>query len=69
LGDNAATLRSVRGARSGMSMAAPETTPEGDDTYTLVVVRHGESTWNNENRFTGWKDVPLSEKGQEEAAQ
>ncbi|CBN78717.1 conserved unknown protein [Ectocarpus siliculosus] len=69
LGDNAATLRSVRGARSGMSMAAPETTPEGDDTYTLVVVRHGESTWNNENRFTGWKDVPLSDKGQEEAAQ
>ncbi|CAN0507038.1 unnamed protein product, partial [Ectocarpus sp. 8 AP-2014] len=31
--------------------------------------RHGESTWNNENRFTGWKDVPLSDKGQEEAAQ
>lgn len=32
-------------------------------------VRHGESTWNNENRFTGWKDVPLSEKGIKEAAQ
>ena len=31
--------------------------------------RHGESTWNNENRFTGWKDVPLSEKGVKEAAQ
>lgn len=31
--------------------------------------RHGESTWNNENRFTGWKDVPLSEKGEMEAAQ
>lgn len=31
--------------------------------------RHGESTWNNENRFTGWKDVPLSDKGKEEAAQ
>ena len=36
--------------------------------YTLVLIRHGESTWNKENRFTGWKDVPLSEKGHEEAA-
>lgn len=35
--------------------------------YTLVLVRHGESTWNNENRFTGWYDCPLSEKGEEEA--
>ena len=33
----------------------------------LVVVRHGESTWNKENRFTGWTDVDLSEKGREEA--
>jgi len=30
-------------------------------------VRHGESTWNQENKFTGWYDCPLSEKGQEEA--
>lgn len=34
----------------------------------LVMVRHGESTWNAENRFTGWTDVDLSEKGREEAA-
>ncbi|HVS09010.1 MAG TPA: 2,3-diphosphoglycerate-dependent phosphoglycerate mutase [Planctomycetota bacterium] len=34
---------------------------------TLVLLRHGESTWNRENRFTGWVDVPLSEKGLEEA--
>jgi 2,3-bisphosphoglycerate-dependent phosphoglycerate mutase len=33
----------------------------------LVLLRHGESTWNRENRFTGWTDVPLSEKGIEEA--
>jgi 2,3-bisphosphoglycerate-dependent phosphoglycerate mutase len=33
----------------------------------LVMVRHGESTWNAENRFTGWTDVDLSEKGREEA--
>lgn len=35
--------------------------------YKLVLVRHGESTWNKENRFTGWTDVDLSEKGVEEA--
>lgn len=35
--------------------------------YTLVLVRHGESTWNRENRFTGWTDVDLSERGVEEA--
>jgi len=33
----------------------------------VVLLRHGESTWNKENRFTGWTDVPLSEKGMEEA--
>jgi len=35
----------------------------------LVLVRHGESAWNKENRFTGWTDVDLSEKGREEAAE
>src|ERR1043165_4709186 len=33
----------------------------------LVLLRHGESTWNQENRFTGWTDVDLSQKGVEEA--
>ena len=33
----------------------------------LVLLRHGESVWNNENRFTGWTDVDLSEKGVDEA--
>lgn len=33
----------------------------------LVLLRHGESTWNRENRFTGWTDVDLSNKGIEEA--
>ncbi len=33
----------------------------------LVLLRHGESTWNKENRFTGWTDVGLSEKGVQEA--
>lgn len=36
--------------------------------YTLVLLRHGESTWNDENRFTGWVDVPLSKKGLKEAS-
>ncbi|MBL4698677.1 MAG: histidine phosphatase family protein, partial [Phycisphaerales bacterium] len=36
--------------------------------YTLALIRHGESTWNKENRFTGWTDVPLSSKGHTEAA-
>jgi 2,3-bisphosphoglycerate-dependent phosphoglycerate mutase len=31
--------------------------------YTLVLIRHGESTWNLENRFTGWTDVPLTATG------
>jgi 2,3-bisphosphoglycerate-dependent phosphoglycerate mutase len=33
----------------------------------LVLVRHGESLWNLENRFTGWVDVPLTDRGREEA--
>lgn len=35
--------------------------------YKIVLLRHGESTWNLENRFTGWTDVDLSEKGLAEA--
>src|SRR5688572_13002508 len=34
---------------------------------TLVLLRHGQSTWNQENRFTGWTDVPLTPLGVEEA--
>ena len=35
--------------------------------YRLVLIRHGESVWNKENRFTGWTDVDLSERGMQEA--
>ena len=35
--------------------------------HKLVLLRHGQSTWNQENRFTGWVDVPLSEQGTAEA--
>ena len=34
---------------------------------TLILLRHGQSQWNLENRFTGWTDVPLSDKGRQEA--
>lgn len=37
------------------------------NTMKLVLIRHGESEWNKENRFTGWTDVELSDKGREEA--
>jgi 2,3-bisphosphoglycerate-dependent phosphoglycerate mutase len=37
--------------------------------HRLVLLRHGESVWNKENRFTGWTDVDLSERGREEAAE
>ncbi len=35
--------------------------------FKVVLLRHGESTWNHENRFTGWTDVDLSDKGKDEA--
>jgi len=37
--------------------------------YKLVLIRHGESTWNLENRFTGWTDVPLTATGVQQARQ
>jgi 2,3-bisphosphoglycerate-dependent phosphoglycerate mutase len=37
--------------------------------HKLVLLRHGESVWNRENRFTGWTDVDLSERGRDEARQ
>lgn len=37
-------------------------------TYNLVLLRHGESEWNKKNLFTGWVDVPLTDKGRTEAA-
>ena len=46
-----------------MTTYSPQTRPG-----TLVLLRHGESEWNKANLFTGWVDVPLSEKGRGEAA-
>lgn len=47
--------------------AAAKTSTTLEMKYTLVLVRHGESTWNELNKFTGWADVPLNAKGVEEA--
>lgn len=65
---NAFSIASRNGARitpNARSLAAFQTA----DKHTLVLVRHGESTWNLENKFTGWVDVPLSPKGHEEVIQ
>jgi len=52
---------SVRSATRGGGIAL--------NAHKLVLLRHGESTWNKENRFTGWVDCPLSEQGEREASQ
>src|SRR3990167_9311217 len=61
------------GPRRCLPAARPSARPQDDQATThdqmvkLVLLRHGESTWNKENRFTGWTDVDLSDKGKEEA--
>ena len=45
-----------------LAMLAEEVRPG-----SLILVRHGQSTWNDENRFTGWANVPLNDKGREDA--
>src|SRR5437870_10441061 len=53
------------------SARAPRTnrkvTRQGSVMHKLVLIRHGESTWNLENRFTGWTDVDLTPLGLEQA--
>ncbi|CAM9090325.1 unnamed protein product, partial [Ectocarpus fasciculatus] len=51
----------------GGSTCSKGTCGKGEPAHTLVLLRHGESSWNRENKFTGWVDVPLSEKGEQEA--
>jgi 2,3-bisphosphoglycerate-dependent phosphoglycerate mutase len=52
-----------------LSTGVPKSSSCLDMKYTLVLVRHGESVWNDENRFTGWYDCPLNTKGVGEAMQ
>lgn len=49
-----------------MNSMQETTNPEREKAH-LILVRHGQSLWNLENRFTGWQDVPLSDQGIEEA--
>ncbi len=53
---------------TGTTPHAPNTITRNETTMTnLILLRHGESQWNLENRFTGWTDVSLSPKGEQEA--
>ncbi len=57
------------GARTGRDVRRARGHPAGvmKTAHRVVLLRHGESTWNKENRFTGWTDVDLSDKGRDEA--
>jgi 2,3-bisphosphoglycerate-dependent phosphoglycerate mutase len=52
---------------SGVARRRPACGDEEDDLPTLILLRHGESDWNAENRFTGWVDVDLTPHGEEQA--
>ena len=67
--EEAVAIVSAAFAAAGVLRFAPLTRNEisGGIMKKIVLLRHGESTWNRENRFTGWTDVPLSEKGVQEA--
>ena len=64
-----ATIAHIRGF-SGKPLgtrSALRPMSSGKEGFQLVLLRHGESTWNDENKFTGWYDCPLSAKGRTEA--
>src|SRR2546423_8473554 len=65
---SAARASTPRSSRTS-SRSQPRFTAIGKKPGTLVLLRHGESTWNLENLFTGWTDVPLSERGVTEAVE
>lgn len=58
------TWRETQSGPGHYPLPVPTTSPSA---ATLVLLRHGQSTWNLEARFTGWTDVPLTEKGSAEA--
>ena len=62
MGESKEQERPERAAEAPRAPAAKETPMS-----TLVLLRHGESAWNKENRFTGWVDQPLASSGEEEA--
>src|SRR5213593_1169541 len=63
-----ASANTISCSGSKKSSARARCSPAGHGSVRkLVLLRHGESTWNRENRFTGWTDVDLSDKGRDEA--
>lgn len=58
-------LCAARNTSAGRSPSGKEGMPVAP--ATLILLRHGESQWNRENRFTGWTDVPLTVRGRQEA--
>src|SRR5881398_3954797 len=64
---SSAARASTRLSSRTSSRSQPRFTAIGKKPGTLVLLRHGESTWNLENLFTGWTDVPLSDRGVQEA--
>src|SRR5690349_19147363 len=54
-------------SRGSGRISAVTSAPDPAAPYTLVLLRHGESEWNQKNLFTGWVDVDLTEKGAAEA--
>lgn len=58
-----AFLRLQEGSRSESLL------PLGSHAFRVILLRHGESTWNRDGRYIGWTDVPLTEKGEREARQ
>lgn len=58
---------SLLASRAAFRRSFAATQQQQADKHTLVLVRHGESTWNLANKFTGWYDCPLSETGHTEA--
>eukprot|EP00594_Rhizosolenia_setigera_P016237 CAMPEP_0178955402 /NCGR_PEP_ID=MMETSP0789-20121207/9581_1 /TAXON_ID=3005 /ORGANISM="Rhizosolenia setigera, Strain CCMP 1694" /LENGTH=283 /DNA_ID=CAMNT_0020637021 /DNA_START=110 /DNA_END=961 /DNA_ORIENTATION=+ len=64
-----ATRSSLLSASRRLAVPRSFAAIQAADKHTLVLVRHGESTWNLENKFTGWVDVPLSPKGHEEVTE
>ena len=57
----------ARGCPKTLSCRRAMSSQPGEVAHTVVLVRHGQSQWNLENRFTGWVDVPLTEQGEKEA--
>mmetsp|Transcript_20230 Transcript_20230/g.43985 ORF Transcript_20230/g.43985 Transcript_20230/m.43985 type:complete len:303 (-) Transcript_20230:94-1002(-) len=71
VGTTSAFVAPLSATNQNLRHTAPSTTTRATELYNhkLVLVRHGESTWNDLNIFTGWADAALNEKGLGEAAQ